>query len=304
MTQIGRNAQCPCGSGKKYKVCHLPQEEAQRKPQTGEDAIILCTPTRGQICYETQIAIEQNMQGVKFAKVMVGRKPVVEARNILAKCALEFPARNGFDFTPREWFVLWADDDAWWQPGSLQAMLSCMRDFKQIDALFAWFGGRVPYSIPFAYQRKDDGESYPKPGIDCNLGDVVPIERAGFHFVIMRLSLLERVGENPFDIPPGSENNVTEDFAFCDRARDVGACLAVGTQMPVFHVDPRDGTAYLPGMPSMRMDNNSVRPLSFEHPTSSGVGVIEKRTYGVEIDGRIEESIAEEMEQRRAISAA
>ena len=25
--RVGRNDPCPCGSGKKYKKCHLPQEE-------------------------------------------------------------------------------------------------------------------------------------------------------------------------------------------------------------------------------------------------------------------------------------
>ena len=28
MTKLGRNDQCPCGSGKKYKRCCLPQQEA------------------------------------------------------------------------------------------------------------------------------------------------------------------------------------------------------------------------------------------------------------------------------------
>lgn len=30
MAKVGRNDPCPCGSGKKYKNCHLPIEEAQR----------------------------------------------------------------------------------------------------------------------------------------------------------------------------------------------------------------------------------------------------------------------------------
>ena len=28
MSKVGRNDPCPCGSGKKYKQCHLPIEEA------------------------------------------------------------------------------------------------------------------------------------------------------------------------------------------------------------------------------------------------------------------------------------
>lgn len=31
MAKIGRNEPCPCGSGKKYKVCHMGQKEAAAK---------------------------------------------------------------------------------------------------------------------------------------------------------------------------------------------------------------------------------------------------------------------------------
>jgi hypothetical protein len=33
MAKVGRNDPCPCGSGKKYKNCHLPAEEAARSEQ-------------------------------------------------------------------------------------------------------------------------------------------------------------------------------------------------------------------------------------------------------------------------------
>ncbi|HWQ13516.1 MAG TPA: SEC-C metal-binding domain-containing protein [Roseiflexaceae bacterium] len=33
MAKVGRNDPCPCGSGKKYKNCHLPLEEAARSEQ-------------------------------------------------------------------------------------------------------------------------------------------------------------------------------------------------------------------------------------------------------------------------------
>jgi len=36
--KVGRNAPCPCGSGKKYKKCCLPKEESRRKPSTPEIA--------------------------------------------------------------------------------------------------------------------------------------------------------------------------------------------------------------------------------------------------------------------------
>ena len=33
MPKVGRNDPCPCGSGKKYKQCHLPIEEAAQAEQ-------------------------------------------------------------------------------------------------------------------------------------------------------------------------------------------------------------------------------------------------------------------------------
>ncbi|MFN2450538.1 MAG: SEC-C metal-binding domain-containing protein [Candidatus Baltobacteraceae bacterium] len=41
----GRNAPCHCGSGAKFKACCLPKDEAQRKPHTGEAALVVCMPT-------------------------------------------------------------------------------------------------------------------------------------------------------------------------------------------------------------------------------------------------------------------
>ena len=35
MAKIGRNAPCPCGSGKKYKKCCLPFHETSRSQQNG-----------------------------------------------------------------------------------------------------------------------------------------------------------------------------------------------------------------------------------------------------------------------------
>ena len=32
MSKIGRNDPCPCGSGKKYKKCHINQEIPMKKP--------------------------------------------------------------------------------------------------------------------------------------------------------------------------------------------------------------------------------------------------------------------------------
>ena len=37
--RVGRNAPCPCGSGRKYKKCHLPLEEAERASTAGKTGV-------------------------------------------------------------------------------------------------------------------------------------------------------------------------------------------------------------------------------------------------------------------------
>jgi len=165
-----RNVPCPCGSGLKYKKCCLTRDEAQRKPHSCEDAILVLQPTRGQICVETQIAIENNIAPTKYMIVRATRKPVVEARNALAKAALHLQQNNPFDFTPRELFALWIDDDAWFPPAIVPTMLNCLQECPKIDALFASFTGRGTYGQPIAYRRRGDHDSFPRVGVDCKHG--------------------------------------------------------------------------------------------------------------------------------------
>lgn len=301
-----RNSLCPCGSGAKYKRCCLAKDEAQRKPHTGDDALIVCMPTRGSVSVETLLSIEHNMGGVKHAVLRIARKPVAMARNMLAQRALEVVKENPFDFTPRETFILWVDDDAWLPPGLVPTMISAMRDLHRLDALFAWFCTRMPYAEPVAYRRFDDMESFPKLGIDCQHGDVVPIEMAGFHTVLMRARLLEKIGPEPFT--PISEQTDSEDWAFCRRAKAIGALMAVGTSLPSVHVDPRDGTGYAVGMPAGMMDGNSMRALSIEHLSGTGsIKTGENRKYGLDAvetasakaDAETKSWLDAEMEQRR-----
>lgn len=241
---------------------------------------MICIPTRGEICHETLLSIEHNLGGIKHCVIRAARKPVAEARNILAKTVLEQAALNPFPFTPREIFALWIDADAWLPPNLVPTMLHCMRELPMLDALFAWFCTRAPYSKPVAFRAMNDEESYPKIGMDCKNGDVVAIEAAGFHTVMMRVRLLERIGENPFTPNLGYEEG--QDWTFCRRAKMIGARMAVGTALVSVHVDPRDGMAYVPGMPAGLMDNNCVRMLSTEHmAANSAVKSGQDRQYGL-----------------------
>lgn len=245
----------------------------------GEDAIVLCMPTRGAVCFETIDSIERNM-AVKYAKVIVARKPIVEARNLLAKTALECIAANPFPFTPRETFILWMDDDAMLLPGLIPTMLRCLHEpaMQNADALFGWHGIRQPFSRPSAWRRYGDPTSYVKPGVDCKPNELVDIEVAGFHLVLMRARLLERLGPDPFTPREGE----SEDFAFCRKTNEIGARLVVGTALPVPHIDPRDGTAYIPGQPAMIVVDGELRMLSAEHVGASGLKESEGRDYGLD----------------------
>ena len=93
---IGRNSLCHCGSGEKYKKCCLATDSANKKA-TGEPAIIVCTPTRGQPTFETLLALRHNMDGVRNVQTMVARKKVIEARNALAEGALKAIADHHFE---------------------------------------------------------------------------------------------------------------------------------------------------------------------------------------------------------------
>lgn len=319
MSAVGRNAPCPCGAKKpngesiKFKACCLAKDEAQRKPKRDEDALLILQPSRGTICVESQFSLDHNV-GIPARRLLrVVRKPVAQARNELAKYALEAVASGDlFDFTPRETFILWVDDDAFLPPQLVPQMLQAMREpaLQRLDALFAWFCTRAPYSKPIAYRHLDDPESFLKIGVDCKHGDVVPIEAAGFHTVLMRPRLLQRIGADPFTPLPDREEG--EDLAFCRRAKEIGALMAVGTSLPSPHIDPRDGTCYLPGTGTLIIDGNTLRNLGNDHLAGDGSRkTSEIRGYGLDAiesaaakaDAARAASVQAEIEQRRLVSA-
>jgi hypothetical protein len=247
-----------------------------------QDIVIVCMPSRGQVCYETMLALQHNLQDVHHWVATIGRKPVVEARNALARYALALPNQAQLPIAPREWFVLWADDDSWWPAGAVGNMVRVMKQNPDVDAIFGKFGSRTAFGPVIALREASDGSSFPKENVDCRYGDMVEIKRAGFHWVLMRLSLLERVGPDPFNIPPGII--MSEDFAFCDRACAAGAKLVVATGCPVVHIEAKTGLAYLPGMPAMLMDENTVREISLGKSDTAASSRSKRRLYGDEID--------------------
>jgi hypothetical protein len=221
-------------------------------------------PTRGRVTIETVTCLSR-LDGVAAVMKTVSRQSAADARNALAAMAVQAP--NLASFSPRMgWFVLWVDDDAWWRPGTVaQALTTLIQNKESIDVLAGWFCSRTAGASPAVRKR---GNTWPRPGADCQFGDIVEIERSGFHFVMHPLSLLEKFTEAPFTI--GADDHA-EDYAFCRRARDLGARIWVHTGLPVAHIGD-DGSAYLPGEPAYRVVDGEL--LKSEQPT--------RRTYGFE----------------------
>lgn len=236
---VGRNQPCPCGSGKKFKVCCLRAPVLRPTPQKAKvdaPALIVCMPTRGNVTIETVMALSR-MDRVPVTMRTTSRLGVVEARNKLAEMALAAPEKAGYE--PAEWFVLWIDSDAFWPVGTVATMLETLQRCPEVDILCGFFGPRSALSNPTA--RYADGH-WVKPGTDCNFGEVVEIARTGFHFTMHRLSALEKMPEKPFTDAAGEG----EDYAFCAKARQAGLRIWVHTGLPVAHIGD-DGFAYLPG---------------------------------------------------------
>ena len=304
-----RDAPCDFGSGRKYKTFGLPKEDAERAagapatpPGERPDGVLVLMPTRGTISVETYHSLQRGFANIPHVIAAGARKDIVTARNLLAKMAVDAISKNPIRQPVRETFALWVDDDAWWAPETVSVMLQAMQQLPMLDALFGKFGTRMPGSKVLAWRDRDDMESFAREFVDCKQGEVVPIERAGFHFVLMRLRLLQKLGPDPFT-PPTDESGTFvqgEDMAFCDRAIDAGAKLAVGMGMPIVHVDPRDGAGYLPGMPQMYMDGDFARVIEV------APGAI--RSYGEglpavkAVDGS-QLNLADDLVKRRALFA-
>lgn len=260
---IARNAPCPCGSGKKFKTCCGQRGNvicAPTRQRVAPPALIVCMPTRGKVSIETVTALSR-LDGFPAVMRTVSRMPVAQARNALAAMAKAVPSVA--NLIPSAWYVLWVDDDAFWRAGTVAKLIATVTDNPQVDVLAGWFGPRKEHACPAV--RYANG-SWPRPGTDCEFGDVVEVQSIGFHFVLHKMDVLDRVSELPFAL---DRNDVAEDFAFSRRCREAGLRMFVHTGAEVAHIGD-DGTAYLPGEPPYTIVNGELRKS--EQPTVHSYG--------------------------------
>lgn len=237
-------------------------------------------PTRGTVSTETFNALQAHHDGFRIAPMTSARLPVVEARNLIAAQMLAAGKSN----SSAEFHCLWVDADAWWGPKTIAQAVAILQMRRDIDLLAASFCTRLPFAPRVAYHKANDTESFPKPGIDCEMRDLVEVEKVGFHFVIHRVSLLERVGPNPFQLYDFPHNS--EDFGFCKRVKEVGGRIFCAPGLIVAHIDPNDGAAYVPGEPALRVEGNVLKRTGFTH-VAPKTG--EVREYGSPAMGTVAE---------------
>lgn len=305
MAQYSRNAPCPCGSGEKHKRCCLARSLTHGAPQFDAESELLAVlmPTRnGQMSIETHMALWSNSDLIPMLFITESRLPVVDARNSLAQKAVDAKRKHGMDIN----FVLWIDDDAWWPAGTISRMLATLRARPDLDMLAAYFSDRMPFCAPGQFRIPDvaryEGQVLlPHDGVPTcwqpgdvvfTPGDIVDVDITGFHFVLMRIGLLECMGSAPFAVPRGSA--WVEDFSFCLRARELGAAIACDTAAIVAHVDIDNGMAFAPyGRPG-KIDGNQFvflpDPRTNEEIQAEWVGknIRADRRYGGEVDAIVQ----------------
>lgn len=258
-------------------------------------AVLICTPTRGMISVETHIALTQNLDGFRCAFLCIARKPVDQARNELAKMALAVASKP--PCTDGEALALWVDDDAWWPRGTVARMVSMMRSRPEVDILTGYTTARLPYAVGTI---RPYGSDHPVAlsELDADKDGLCRVESGvGFHFLLHRLAVLEKVGANPFTVPQGFCG--AEDHAFCARASDAGLSIYLDFHAPVAHIDVETGLAFLPRCAPGRIHGNAfVLAPGFDGVKDLSPSEILKRfpkggrKYGAAVDAGIHRSEA------------
>jgi tetratricopeptide (TPR) repeat protein len=125
MAKIGRNAPCPCGSGKKYKKCCLPRQEGSQAPTVKKMRFIPVYTELDELSNSVVDLIKQNKldEAEAVSRKLLAEYPdqvdgfnrlamVYEARSESKKAAeyyrkaAEFARSNeGFDQKAIQWFL-------------------------------------------------------------------------------------------------------------------------------------------------------------------------------------------------------
>lgn len=235
-------------------------------PQGTNNALILLMPTRGSLAVETHEALSNHMDDIPNIRVIAQREPVDKARNMLAATATRIATEDPLHIGPAGYLALWIDDDVWWPAGTISAMLRAMQCDTTIDLLCAHFCVRYPSMSPAlapkGLKALIETQNANKEGfylvradaIGWKPGELNEIEGCGFHFVMHRLSALERLGAEPFAVL----DELAEDESFCKRANAAGLRMLCHTGLNVAHIDVKSGLAFVPFAPALQVYGDNL----------------------------------------------
>lgn len=265
-----RNAQCPCGSGLKYKKCHnlvVPIPGAESGPgaagkygkvvkERNAEYLHIVMPTRGSVCIETMQAVGAfGWHGSDYARLGVNRvtftpmarKPVAEARELLAEAVI-----RGIEIQPEvKHYVLWVDDDAFFSLEDIMALLFELRRNPDIGIMSCFYSPKVknhPGWIPMFGNREDRMLT---AGVDFEADNIVEVPWVGLHCAVMRGEILPKLELPMFPCDPIT--GCGEDVLFSHRIRDAGFKCAVHAGVIVPHIDATTGERFVPNVGAKRV---------------------------------------------------
>jgi hypothetical protein len=217
--------------------------------------VVVCMPTRGVVAIETMLCLREHLDGYPHVLKVAFRKPVVEARNQLAKEARELNAEH-LNFDPK--YVLWVDDDAWWPYGTVDRAVRILEENPDVSVVSGLFCAREGYAKAVA------GKAVPFHGLTVwdvyaplshEVGELLPLDLCGGHWFIIRRDVLKAMGDDPFDrlpievvLPshPKTGALAAEDLSFFRRLRTAGYKIVTERTLRVGHVDVQNGLCYFP----------------------------------------------------------
>jgi GT2 family glycosyltransferase len=234
------------------------------KEQPKPVGIVVCMPSRGGngldylttrrkpeilsggVSDVTTACLREHLDGYPHVVKVCTEGNVIEARNQLAKEAREYPGD--------EPYVLWIDDDVWFTGDHVETALGILEDNPDVDMVTALAPHRCAYGDSNAYKLRDQTRAISP--IALQHGELARVSYCGFHFVMMRRSLLDRVDSDPFNDQAG----MAEDWAFCHRVRSAGGRIVTERSLLVGHYEIEDGLVYFVHRPPT-IPNGAYCPL-------------------------------------------
>jgi hypothetical protein len=242
--------------------------------------LIVCMPTRGAVSIETMLCLREHLDGYPNKLLTVFRKPVVEARNELAKQVRELDDTT-LDFDPR--YVLMVDDDAHWLPGTVDRAVKVLEDNPDVAMMIGAYCARAPHWPPLAMVT--NGEKLRVVNfLRHEPGTLIDVDVCGLHWNLVRRELLTQLGDEPFNRLPATELLpksppgvlLREDESFCRRVLKIGR-VVVDRSLRVGHVDVTTGKAYYPNFPTMKA--NGAAPFLKCDEKDETAATFTERTY-------------------------